>query len=381
MRYDAVPYFKSDFHDKNTCPTTSGEIVDYGNAQQVRNCKLSGLNDLDQSNPNVRAKIVEFLNRLSSYGVAGFRFDASKHMDPVDLKAIVDSLDNLPTAHGFANGTKPFIFQEVIDLGGEAITSNDYTGHGRVTEFKYGKYLGDVFRKLGGQQLSYLRNFGEGWAMLKSGDALAFVDNHDNQRGHGAGGENILTFRASRLYKQAVAFMLALPYGVTRVMSSYYWPQNMVNGKDKNDWIGPPHEADFSIKDVLINPDFTCGNGWICEHRWREIYQMVAFRNIVQGTSMNDWWDNGRNQIAFCRGGKGFIAINNEAWDLFQNLQTCLPPGLYCDIISGGLANGKCVGKTIVVGLLGRAQIHISSFDDSPIVAIHVDSKVPSIFG
>ena len=27
---------------------------------------------------------------------------------------------------------------------------------------------------------------------------------------------------------------------------------------------------------------------------------------------MNDWWDNGDKQIAFCKGGKGFIAFNAQ---------------------------------------------------------------------
>lgn len=36
---------------------------------------------------------------------------------------------------------------------------------------------------------------------------------------------------------------------------------------------------------------------------------------------MNDWWDNGSNQIAFCRGDKGFLAINNEGSDMKETLQ------------------------------------------------------------
>jgi hypothetical protein len=27
---------------------------------------------------------------------------------------------------------------------------------------------------------------------------------------------------------------------------------------------------------------------------------------------MNNWWDNGDKQIAFCRGTKGFIAFNDQ---------------------------------------------------------------------
>ena len=34
-----------------------------------------------------------------------------------------------------------------------------------------------------------------------------------------------------RLYKMGVGFMLAHPYGFTRVMSSYHWPRHFENGK------------------------------------------------------------------------------------------------------------------------------------------------------
>jgi len=57
--------------------------------------------------------------------------------------------------------------------------------------------------------------------MLKDGDSFVFVDNHDNQRGHGAGGASILTYHVSKLYKMATAFVLAWPYGATRIMSSF----------------------------------------------------------------------------------------------------------------------------------------------------------------
>merc|ERR1712071_101134 len=80
-------------------------------------------------------------------------------------------------------------------------------------------------------------NFGEGWGMMPSGNALVFIDNHDNQRGSGGGGSH-LTFREPKPYKMAVAFMLAWPYGFPRVMSSFYWDQNIQNGEDKNNgWV------------------------------------------------------------------------------------------------------------------------------------------------
>ena len=40
---------------------------------------------------------------------------------------------------------------------------------------------------------------------------------------------------------------------------------------------------------------------------------------------MNEWWDNGDRQIAFCRGEKGFIAFNDQYnTDLNVNLKVNL---------------------------------------------------------
>ena len=53
--------------------------------------------------------------------------------------------------------------------------------------------------------------------------AVVFVDNHDNQRGHGGGG-GVLTAQDNDYdYKLGVAFMLAHDYGFKRIMSSYSW--------------------------------------------------------------------------------------------------------------------------------------------------------------
>jgi alpha-amylase len=40
-------------------------------------------------------------------------------MWPGDLAAIMGSLNNLPTEHGFPSGSRAYVAQEVIDLGME----------------------------------------------------------------------------------------------------------------------------------------------------------------------------------------------------------------------------------------------------------------------
>lgn len=272
-------------------------------------------------------------------------------------------MNNLNTAHGFGANQRPFLFQEVIDLGGEAISKNEYSGLGTVTEFRFSASIGKVFR--GQDQLRWLVNWGPEWGFLNSDRALVFVDNHDNQRGHGAGGDSILTYKQSKQYKMASAFMLAHTFGITRVMSSFSFT---------NTDAGPPANGE-SIKSPTFSGD-TCNNGWVCEHRWRQIYNMNIFKNQVSGTGIQNWWDNGNNQIAFCRGNKGFVAFNNDSYDLNTSLYTCLPAGTYCDVISGNKSGSSCTGKAVVVGSDGRATITIKKSEDDGVFAIHVGAKL-----
>ncbi|XP_063383598.1 alpha-amylase 1-like [Cydia fagiglandana] len=359
--YPAVPYGGNDFNWPHC--VISGN--DYGCcAERVRNCELSGLKDLNQGTEYVRQMITGYMNRLIDMGVAGFRIDAAKHMWPGDLRIIYDRLNNLNTAHGFPSGARPYIYQEVIDLGGEAISRDEYTSLAAVTEFRFGMELSRAFQ--GGNQLRWLVNWGPQWALLAHEDALTFIDNHDNQRGHGAGG-SILTYKTAKQYKAAIAFMLAHPYGEPQLMSSFDFT---------NTEAGPPMDNSGNIISPSINADGTCGNGWVCEHRWRQIFSMVDFRNVAGNTGLNDWWDNGSNQIAFCRGGQGFIAFNNDNWDLNQSLQTCLPAGTYCDVISGSKSGNSCTGKSVTVGNDGRANIYLGAHEFDMILAIHRGDQV-----
>lgn len=53
----------------------AGDINNYGDPNQVRNCWLVGLPDLKTGSNWVRDKVVDYLNDLIGIGVAGFRID------------------------------------------------------------------------------------------------------------------------------------------------------------------------------------------------------------------------------------------------------------------------------------------------------------------
>jgi alpha-amylase len=330
-----------DFHD--TCA-----ITDYNNRWQVQNCELVGLTDLNTGASYVQETLAGYLNDLQNIGVAGFRFDASKHMALGDIQGVLSKV----------NGS-PLVFQEVIDQGGEPITSSEYQSTGLVTEFKYTTQLGNTFKN---GSLSALSTFGEAWGFLPSSSAVVFVDNHDNQRGHGGGG-NVITFEDGRLYDLANVFMLAYPYGYPKVMSSY-------------DFHGDTDAGAPSVP-VHNNGNLECfGSSWKCEHRWSYIAGGVDFRNnTADNWNTTNWWDNGNNQIAFGRGSSGFVAINKEDFNLNATLTTDMNAGTYCNVLKGQLsADAKsCSGETITVNNGGSINANVDAWDA---FAIHQGAKI-----
>lgn len=115
-------------------------------------------------------------------------------MWPIDLNIIYSRLKNLNIEHGFKNGARPYIYQEVIDYGGEGVSKYEYNPTAVVTEFKYGSEVTKSFK--GDNDLKWFVSWGELWGLLPSKDALVFIDNHDTQRG-GA----VLNYKTSKLYK------------------------------------------------------------------------------------------------------------------------------------------------------------------------------------
>ena len=337
-----VPYGVNDFN-VHFCGSRG---INYRIREEVQSCDLLGLDDLRTSSNYVQQTIANYANDLTSLGVKGFRIDAAKHIPASDLGAI--------TARFTGN---PYIFNEVIGAPNEPITTGEYVGIGDVTEFAFSKFLGSRFKS--GQNMQDLRNIGSFNGWLASIDAVNFVSNHDEQRFEA---DQVVTFKdVSGINYIAEIFTLAYPYGYPKVMSSYKF--DTFNQ-------GPPSNG--------VHSGDTCfSGGWVCEHRWRGIANMVGFRNATASEfRLTNWWDNSRDQIAFGRGGKGFVAINRNGNNtLNRTFSTGMPAGEYCDVIAGNYDKdaGTCSGRTIVVDGSGNAQITVGAIDAA---AIHVEAKL-----
>ncbi|KAF4532471.1 hypothetical protein B566_EDAN003047 [Ephemera danica] len=203
-----------------------------------------------------------------------------------------------------SNITDPTVeeYHEVIDLGDSPIPPSDYFRLGPVTEFKYSNELGLTFSGTEGRTLANLSEFafGSHW---------------------GECSPDVLSYKRPRLYVMGTAFHLAWTYGFQRIMSSFDFTDTESS---------PPMDASENTLPVVINPDGSCGNGWVCEHRWPQIVGM-----------------------------------------------TCLSPGTYCDVISGRLEGTVCTGKSITVQTNGTALIEIRTTDPDGVLAFHVNAKLP----
>ena len=347
-------YTAADFH-------TPCALDNYQSASNVQDCELFSLPDLNTSLPSVRQKISDYLIMLARLGVAGFRIDAAKHIQQVDLDEILDRVNTRRAGEG---DPLPYVFLEFVGNGqGEALAPRDYFGEGYstggaadVTEFTF-TGVGDKFRRLGGQAIWQLdpegtqgNRFSEAaWNLMPVDKAVVFLQNHDTQHNCGLG------YKDGDVDRLAHVWMLAQPYGYPSVLSSFAF--DCPGGSS----MGPPSDAMGNTKDVscAARMELAVVGQWVCEHRDPYIRNMVRFRKYVAGTNQNHWWDNGANAIAFSRGDKGFVAINNETTALTETVSTGLAPGTYCDLITGGLVGKACGGTVITVNGSGAIELSL----------------------
>jgi pullulanase-type alpha-1,6-glucosidase len=402
QRFYGAQYHANDFHPD--C-IIDGNAGDYKDRNKVQRCKLSGLPDLDTGKADVQTELRNYLQALLNAGVKGFRIDGAKHMAAHDIAAILNGLTG-----------NFYVFQEAIDIDTtERVRDWEYTPSGDVTEFEYSVIaIGNKFNNCSGT-INDLQNFTTWTGMMPTRFAQVFVDNHDNQRGHGPGGSCVVDHRDGAVHRLANIFTLAYPYGHPSVMSSYYWTTNP--GSQDGDSLGPPTvnggpgssgatlPVYGSVQSAGAYPANCSGTypaavtggdlgKWVCEHRNTAIANMVRFRWVTDGQAVSNWQNVGgasSNHIAFGRGDKGFVAINRTGSNATTTYTTSMPEGVYCDITRYDFipATGKCVtpgttndapaGDLLTVN--GSGQIAGKALNSMDAFAIHVGARMATDYG
>jgi hypothetical protein len=329
-------YNPDDFH---YCGTDGNDIQNWGDRWQIQTCELANLADLKTESERVRSQLVNHANDLLSLGVAGFRIDAAKHMPVGDLQNILSRLSR-----------QVFVTSEVVG-DGAPISASEYAGIGQVSITRSFEVLRDAFN---GQDLTSLKGY-EAKSTVASESATVFVATHDSERGNTGGSLNYKS--PNNAYTLANIFNLAYPYGTPTVLSSYDF-----NNGDQ----GAPNGG----YGTCYGGGGT--NGYLCQHRWTPIAEMVKFRTAVGNAGLQNWQSGNNNQIAFDRGNAGFVAINYNGGSWNANLSTALPDGTYCDAISGGKNGNGCVGQQIQVSG-GRVSVNVPGYNA---VAIHSGTRL-----
>lgn len=363
----------ADFHDYEN----GKSISDYTNQQEVQEGRLSSMWDFDTSSAKVQDIQSDYLAKLYKMGVQGFRMDAVKHINNEDMKAIKDQMAKKVGK----SADDIYWIQEVIGNANEApgIQPKNYFGTGTVTQFDYKSSLAssmyDDIRKLN----SLASNIGDAAAnpnAIPSNLANVFVANWDTARSDG------LSYHDNALYTLANTFMLAYDYGTPRLLSDYKYP-NTKNGHDN----GAPGATATSVPDVDFDEACSTNTGdWNCQQRWTSTRGMIAFHNYVHGEPVTAMQtdDNKQDLIAFSRGGKGFVAINNTAEDEAVSYSTTMPDGVYCDVyavqdcsktvtVSGGKVN-VTIPALQAVAIYGGATQSAHPHSD-----VAVDPSTPAV--
>ena len=348
-KYDYAGLYSFDnfHHPGSGCPTTGG-IDDFNDYTQVFKCELVGLSDLRTETDYVQTRLAGYLNKLISYGVSGFRVDAAKHIGQADLAALEARL------HKTVDGTRPYVALEVFGGGPGRLSPFAFLGQGSVLGLDVDVQIKNAFKSYNSPpndgNIGDLKVFGEQAGLPPSDKVLAFVQNHDTERNGDA-----LNYKDSATNVIANEFLLAYGYGTPQVYASFAW-----NTPDDS----PPSDANGFITDT------DCASGWVCVDRYTGVANMVGFHNFVDGAPVTNWYDDGVNLLAFSRGHKGWIAVNNQTTAQTHTFKTGLPHGTYCDIIHGDFHNGTCTGPTVTVDNAGQATVTVPAKD-----AVAFDAK------
>jgi len=160
------------------------------------------------------------------------------------------------------------------------------------------------------------------------------------------------------MYKNALIFNLAHPYGTPTILSSY----TFAGTSD-----GAPNNNAGTCSGAPLT-----GPGWLCQHRW--VGAMVGFHNTVGSSDMTNWVSPSSQQIAFGRGALGFVVINNADSPWTAKFTTSLPSGTYCNAawVVAAFTGSTCTGSAFTIASDGSFSTVIPARHS---IALHTGAK------
>lgn len=210
LSFESIIPFNQSIYYHNKC-----QIEDWNNQDQVENCRLSNLPDLDQNNAYVRSTLLSWIGSLSSkYDFDGYRVDTIPEVHP-DFWAEFQASAGAYCVGEIFNGDLKYVSNYQNYVNGVLSYPLYFT---MLDVFAYQKSMNGLESLLGPS--------GSYWSAFRDVSLLGtFIDNHDNPR--------FLYYQSNTvLYKNALVFTLfttGIPiiyYGSEQAYSGGYDPNN-----------------------------------------------------------------------------------------------------------------------------------------------------------
>ncbi|CAL6074512.1 1 [Hexamita inflata] len=304
------------------------QVSDWNNQQQVMNCRLSGLPDLNQDNSYVKSELLKWAQWYQKeFNFDGFRIDTVKHIDHSFWKEL-------------RKVTPWFNIGEVFDGSFDLLKSfvNDQEVQ---TAFHYPLYYA-INSAIGSGQSMYAISTNFFTAESTFGDKVKdlgiFFDNHDNQR-------FLSLHNDLKRYETA----LALIHTWIGIPVLYYGSeQDMKGGNDPDNrhpmwWVGfSETSAHFQFIKKMNN---LRDKVKIESLGQRELYVTDNFYSYARGSTV---------MVALTNGGQNAGQVHYKVPNTpFEN------NARICDIISGECINANADGSVDVYLNKGQARVFV----------------------
>lgn len=313
-------------------------IGNYNNRYEVTQGTLLSLYDLNTQNPNVQQMILNYLKSCVEAGADGFRYDAAKHIELPDDKAV--------NGHDFASNFWPvvlnngseFQYGEILQDSGSRTSS--YAEYMSVTASSYGGVIRSAAtsNNFNASNLQDYRSDGAPTEKL-----VTWVESHDNYTGDGSW---------SQLDNQDIRQGWAVISARGDTTPLFF---NRPDGSSTSNQWGK-NQIGIAGDDNYNHP---------------EVVAVNQFRNAMVGLPNKLSNPTGNNSVLMIeRGSAGAVIINASNSDVTLNCSTDVTNGTYNDEVSGSLftvSNGKLQG-TVKAGTI--AVVYNSELVKQPTVSI-----------